>query len=265
MKDFVLKNWKLGVATTCAITISLGVVTPFASALTTDKLELNNQSFEVKGTVFSQMKNDTSTGLDENSDDQNTQDNNDASDASMSKAEMDKIIQEVANEFVGDALKNDDEYLNPVDNTSNSYTDSKNDIHTSTVGFSDISSPISNTIHLSTTSTNSIVLNPNAKVSSGDIKVEKVGYISVGRKLIKIFGKSYVKKKLPNAIYKKFPSALKRKVSRAKWEGIWNTYILMGPLDEVHDRVTDYLDKYVWHSVASTCGYIAQGVVYAII
>ncbi|MCY7766424.1 hypothetical protein C7B63_11425 [Bacillus halotolerans] len=265
MKDFVLKNWKLGVATTCAITISLGVVTPFASALTTDKLELNNQSFEVKGTVFSQMKNDAGTGLEENSDAQNTQDNSDASDASMSKAEMDKIIQEVANEFVGDALKNDDEYLNPVDNTSNSYNESKNEIHTSTVGFNDISSPISNTIQLSTASTNSIVLNQNPKVSSGDIKVEKVGYISLGRKLITVFGKSYVKKKLPDAIYKKFPSALKRKFSRAQWLSFWNGIVLMGPLDEVHDTVTDYLDKYVWHAVASSCGYIAQGVVYAIL
>ncbi|UQZ48032.1 hypothetical protein M1D69_00400 [Bacillus sp. PK3-037] len=84
-------------------------------------------------------------------------------------------------------------------------------------------------------------------------------------KLITVFGKSYVKKKLHDAIYKKFPSALKRKFSRAQWLSFWNGIVLMGPLDEVHDTVADYLDKYVWHAVASSCGYIAQVVVFAIL
>ncbi|WP_101842536.1 hypothetical protein [Halobacillus sp. Marseille-P3879] len=84
-------------------------------------------------------------------------------------------------------------------------------------------------------------------------------------KLTKHFGKSYVKSKLPKKIYKAFPKALKSDVSEAKWVGIWNTYILMGPLDEVKTNVANSLKPYVWDWVATSCGYIAQGIVYAII
>lgn len=109
------------------------------------------------------------------------------------------------------------------------------------------------------------VLRTAPEVGTNNTNLESRGVVSIGTKLIKKLGSSYVKSTLPKNIYKKFPAELKGKVSEAKWVGVWNTYILMGPLDEVHDVVTRNLDPYVWHWVASTCGYIAQGVVYALI
>ncbi|HDR6822701.1 TPA: hypothetical protein QCV77_006351 [Bacillus thuringiensis] len=103
------------------------------------------------------------------------------------------------------------------------------------------------------------------QVQVNENSMQELGVVSIGTKLIKKLGGSYVKSTLPKQIYAKFPAELTAKVSEAKWVGIWNTYILMGPLDEVHDVVTNALDPYVWHWVASTCGYIVQGVVYALI
>lgn len=107
--------------------------------------------------------------------------------------------------------------------------------------------------------------NPDATKPSTSGEVSTLGVASVGTKLIKIFGKGYVKSKLPKKIYSKFPASAKAKMSEEKFIGIWNTYVLMGPLDEVKDVVTDKLDPYMWHWLASSCGYIVQGVVYAVI
>ncbi|MBW9147133.1 hypothetical protein KTC92_07100 [Clostridium sp. CM027] len=93
----------------------------------------------------------------------------------------------------------------------------------------------------------------------------KRGVATVASKLIKKLGKHYVKVVLPKKIYHAFPRALAAKVSEGAFVGAFNTYVLMGPLDEVHSIVTDYLSKYVPHVLASTCGYIAQGIVYAVI
>lgn len=84
-------------------------------------------------------------------------------------------------------------------------------------------------------------------------------------RLAKIFGGHYIKKKFPRKIYKAFPNALKKNVSEEKWVTIWNVYVLMGPLDEVKNTVADALKPYVWDWVATSCGYIAQGIVYAVI
>lgn len=53
--------------------------------------------------------------------------------------------------------------------------------------------------------------------------------------------------------------------SESAFVGFWNTYILLGPLDSVHQSVSKWVDKYTWHWVAETEGYIAQGIVWAII
>lgn len=102
-----------------------------------------------------------------------------------------------------------------------------------------------------------------SSVKNGQVTINGGGTLAV--KLAKLFGKSYVKSKLPKKIYKAFPKSLKKNVSESKWVGIWNTYILMGPLDEVKTSVADALKPYVWDWVATTCGYIAQGIVYAVI
>jgi len=99
--------------------------------------------------------------------------------------------------------------------------------------------------------------------SNGEIQSYAGGTLLL--KLAKHFGNSYIKTKLPKKIYKAFPKALKDDVSQSTWIGVWNTYILMGPLDEVKNTVADALKPYVWDWVATSCGYIAQGIVYAII
>ncbi|WP_242401374.1 hypothetical protein [Brevibacillus laterosporus] len=96
-------------------------------------------------------------------------------------------------------------------------------------------------------------------------QLEAQGFVSLGTKLMKYFGKSYVKKELPKKIYTKFPDIVKEKMSEDMWIGIWNTYILMGPLEEVKETVTKALEPYVWGWVAKSCGIIAQGIVYALI
>lgn len=53
--------------------------------------------------------------------------------------------------------------------------------------------------------------------------VEPRGIVSIGSKLIKIFGKSYVKEKLPKIIYSKLPSLAKEKISESAFVGGWNT------------------------------------------
>lgn len=84
-------------------------------------------------------------------------------------------------------------------------------------------------------------------------------------KLIKKLGKGYVTNTLPRVIYSKFPSQVAGKITEEAWVGVWNTYILMGPLDELHDIVTKKLEPYMWHWLASTCGYIVQGAVWLLI
>ncbi|MED1787768.1 hypothetical protein [Brevibacillus laterosporus] len=96
-------------------------------------------------------------------------------------------------------------------------------------------------------------------------QLEAQGFVSLGTKLLKYFGKSYVKKELPKKMYTKFPDILKEKLSEEKWLTIWNGVILLGPLEEVRETVTKALEPYVWSWVAKTCGYIAEGIVYAII
>ncbi|MCR8994969.1 hypothetical protein SMD22_10620 [Brevibacillus halotolerans] len=96
-------------------------------------------------------------------------------------------------------------------------------------------------------------------------QLEAQGFVSLGTKLMKYFGKGYVKKELPKKIYAKFPDIVKEKLTEEKWIFAWNTYILMGPLDEVKDTVTKALEPYVWGWVAKSCGIIAQGIVYALI
>ncbi|MGG1217176.1 hypothetical protein ABE236_06795 [Priestia endophytica] len=105
----------------------------------------------------------------------------------------------------------------------------------------------------------------NPELSKETNNFTTMGVASVGTKLIKIFGKGYVKSKLPKKIYSKLPAQAKEKVTEGQFVGAWNTYVLMGPLDEVKDNVTEQLDPYMWHWLASSCGYIAQGVVYALI
>lgn len=39
----------------------------------------------------------------------------------------------------------------------------------------------------------------------------------------------------------------------------------MGPLDNVKTSVEDALKPYVWNWVATSAGYVAQGIVYAVI
>lgn len=95
---------------------------------------------------------------------------------------------------------------------------------------------------------------------------EKRGAASIATKIAKKFGKNYLKDKLPRMIYKKLPRAATTKLSESAFVGSWNTYVLMGPLDDVKDRVTDCLvQKGVWKWAANTAGYIAQGVIWAII
>lgn len=94
----------------------------------------------------------------------------------------------------------------------------------------------------------------------------KRGVASLATKLIKKFGKHYATKALPKLIYSKLPSAITKNISESAFIGGWNTYILMGPLDEVKDNVTNWLiKKGVWGWAAKSAGYIAQGVVWAII
>ena len=69
-------------------------------------------------------------------------------------------------------------------------------------------------------------------------QLEAQGFVSLGTKLMKYFGKAYVKKELPKKIYTKFPDIVKEKMSEDMWIGIWNTYILMGSLEEVKETVT---------------------------
>jgi hypothetical protein len=85
-------------------------------------------------------------------------------------------------------------------------------------------------------------------------------------KLAKIYGKHYVKSVLPKKIYKAVPRATWGSISEDAFVGFWNAYVLLGPLDEVHDSVTNYLVKHgAWHWAASSAGYIAQGIVYALV
>jgi hypothetical protein len=98
---------------------------------------------------------------------------------------------------------------------------------------------------------------------SGEYETLAGGTLAV--KLAKYFGKSYVKTKIPKKIYKAFPESLTDNVSESQWLTIWNTYILMGPLDHVKSTVADALKPYVWDWVATSCGVIAQGVVWALI
>lgn len=85
-------------------------------------------------------------------------------------------------------------------------------------------------------------------------------------KLAKKLGKKYVTQKLPKKIYSKLPRFVKSKVSQSAFVGGWNTYILMGPADSVKDSVTSWLKKHgVWGWGANSAGYIAQGVVWAIL
>ncbi|WP_231929128.1 hypothetical protein [Brevibacillus sp. SKDU10] len=74
-----------------------------------------------------------------------------------------------------------------------------------------------------------------------------------------------MKKELPKKMYSKFPDILKEKLSEEKWLTLWNGVILLGPLEEVRETVTKALEPYVWGWVAKTYGYIAEGIVYAII
>ncbi|MGG1160853.1 hypothetical protein [Brevibacillus laterosporus] len=96
-------------------------------------------------------------------------------------------------------------------------------------------------------------------------QLEAQGFVSLGTKLLKYFGKSYVKKELPKKIYTKFPDILKEKLSEEKWLTVWNGTILLGPLEEIRETLTKALDPYVWGWVAKTCEYIVEGIVYAII
>ncbi|QDX92786.1 hypothetical protein EEL30_10990 [Brevibacillus laterosporus] len=106
---------------------------------------------------------------------------------------------------------------------------------------------------------------PRAVVEKGPAQVEAQGFVSLGTKLLKYFGKGYVKRDLPKKIYAKFPDIVKEKMTEDMWIGTWNTYILMGPLEEVKENVTEALEPYVWGWVAKSCGIIAQGIVYAIL
>ncbi|MGG1443528.1 hypothetical protein ABE354_16065 [Brevibacillus laterosporus] len=106
---------------------------------------------------------------------------------------------------------------------------------------------------------------PRVVIEKGPAQVEAQGFVSLGTKLMKYFGKGYVKRELPKKIYAKFPDIAKEKLTEEKWIFAWNTYILMGPLDEVKDTVTKALEPYVWGWVAKSCGIIAQGIVYAIL
>lgn len=106
---------------------------------------------------------------------------------------------------------------------------------------------------------------PKVDTITSDPVIQPMAGGSLGLKLIKLFGKNYVKVKLPKKIYKAFPNALKNKVSEDTWIGVWNAYVLMGPLDEVKNTVANALKPYVWDWLATTCGYIAQGIVYALI
>ncbi|QOS97532.1 hypothetical protein JNUCC42_13105 [Brevibacterium sp. JNUCC-42] len=106
---------------------------------------------------------------------------------------------------------------------------------------------------------------PRAVVEKGPARVEAQGFVSLGTKLLKYFGKSYVKKELPKKMYTKFPDILKEKLTEEKWLTIWNGAILLGPLEEIRETVTKALEPYVWSWVAKSCGYIVEGIVYAII
>lgn len=102
------------------------------------------------------------------------------------------------------------------------------------------------------------------KTDNNQIQPRKV--VSLLTKLAKKLGKKYVTQKLPKKIYSKLPKFVKRKVSQSAFVGGWNTYILMGPADSVKDSVTSWLKKHgVWGWAANSAGYIAQGVVWAIL
>ncbi|WPS85640.1 hypothetical protein SMD22_00845 (plasmid) [Brevibacillus halotolerans] len=96
-------------------------------------------------------------------------------------------------------------------------------------------------------------------------QLEAQGFVSIGTKLLKYFGKGYVKKELPKKMYSKFPDIVKEKLTEEKWLTLWNGVILLGPLEEIRETVTKALEPYVWGWVAKTCGYIVEGIVYAII
>ncbi|ATO50698.1 hypothetical protein P4V86_05955 [Brevibacillus laterosporus] len=106
---------------------------------------------------------------------------------------------------------------------------------------------------------------PRVVVEKEPAQLEAQGFVSLGTKLMKYFGKGYVKRDFPKKIYAKFPDAVKKEVTEDMWIGTWNTYILMGPLEEVKETVTKALEPYVWGWVAKSCGIIAQGIVYAIL
>ncbi|MED1664289.1 hypothetical protein [Brevibacillus laterosporus] len=106
---------------------------------------------------------------------------------------------------------------------------------------------------------------PRVVVEKEPTQLEAQGFVSLGTKLMKYFGKSYVKKELPKKIYTKFPDILKEKLSEEKWLGIWNGMILLGPLEEIRETVTKALEPYVWGWVAKSCGYIVEGIVFALI
>ncbi|MHC5280728.1 hypothetical protein ACYRFT_10735 [Listeria kieliensis] len=97
-------------------------------------------------------------------------------------------------------------------------------------------------------------------------KVQERKVVSLLTKLAKKLGKGYIKTKLPKKIYSKMPAFVKSRISQSAFVGGWNTYILMGPADEVKSRVSSWLKKRgVWGWIANSAGYIAQGVVWALL
>ncbi|MET3684472.1 hypothetical protein ABID56_002609 [Alkalibacillus flavidus] len=109
------------------------------------------------------------------------------------------------------------------------------------------------------------VLEEAPRVERETDEIQTMGAVSVGTKLIRIFGKSYVTKKLPKKIYSKFPAAVKNEVSESAFVNFWSAYVLVGGLDEVQNTVSNYLKPYVWDWVAESAGYIAQGTVWALL
>lgn len=113
---------------------------------------------------------------------------------------------------------------------------------------------------------NESLSNLQLKSDNGSVIREKRAAGSIATKIAKKFGKKYLTHQLPKMIYKKLPSAVTKKVSESAFVGGWNTYVLMGPLDDVKDNVTDWLvGKGVWKWAANSAGYIAQGVIWALI
>lgn len=106
------------------------------------------------------------------------------------------------------------------------------------------------------------VTQKNYHVNSSQTK----GWGSVGRILIKKFGKRYATQVLPKKIYSKMPKFVKKKISQKSFVAGWSTYVLLSPLDEMKSGVSQFLQKKgVPRMIANSAGYIAQGMVWAII